>query len=162
MIVVGVDPGYDRLGVAVLDSSKKDAVLYSSCIETSRQETFEKRLLYLGDKLIQIFNKWEPDSLAVEKLYIQKNKKTAARVSEVRGMIIYLAVKNNIDLTEYTPLEIKSTITGYGKADKKQVSDMVSRLVKLPKIPTKDDEYDAIAAALTHLAKLSTNSINKD
>ncbi len=156
MIILGIDPGYDRLGVAIIEKSAKgkDSVLFSDCITTSAKDTIYDRFKILGDEVTKILAKHKPDALAIETLFITKNQKTAMRVSEVRGIIIYQALKVGVPVFEYAPMEIKMAITSDGSSDKYRIMKMIPLLVDLSKISKKalDDEYDAIAVALTHSA----------
>lgn len=156
MIVLGVDPGYDRLGLAVIrQENGKQELLYSDCFVTDKKMMFGERLLALGNEVENIFIDWKPEVVAIEKLFFTTNQKTAMGVAETRGMILYLATKHNLKIFEYTPPEIKTCVTGYGSASKKQVSEMIPRLLKIKKGIRYDDEYDAIGIALTCLAKVS-------
>lgn len=154
MRILGIDPGYDRLGVAIIEKEKggKEILLFSTCIETSRAQSFAERLLTIGDALSAILETWNPDVLAIEELYMGSNQKTAMRVAEARGTILYLAAKSGLLVRMFTPQEIKVATTGYGKSDKAQVTYMVARLVTLTPKKRLDDEYDAIAVALTAAA----------
>ena len=154
--IIGIDPGYDRMGIAVIEkvSGKKDAVIYSDCLQTSAKEDIYQRFLKIGIKVGEVIEKFEPDALSIENLFIANNKKTAMRVSEVRGIIIYEAVKRAAPVHEYTPMEIKLSVTGDGSSDKVRIIKMVSLLVELPSKKRVDDEYDAIAVALTHSAHM--------
>ncbi len=156
MIILGVDPGYDRLGVAILkkEVGSKELILFSDCILTDKKSSFENRLLFLGEALGVLIKKWKPTHLAIEKLFFTKNQKTAMDVAETRGVIIYLAAQSGMVIHEYTPGEIKAAVTGYGSATKEQVSLMVTKLIALPRAPKYDDEYDALAAALTGAATI--------
>ncbi len=150
MIILGIDPGYEKLGCAVLEKSgKKENLVYSDCFVSDRKLRQEKRLLFLGKKLETIINKYKPDILAIEKLFFFKNQKTAIKVAEACGMILYLAAQKNIPVQEFTPLEIKMSLTGYGRAEKFQVKKMVEAILKIDKTIKEDDEIDAIACALT-------------
>ncbi len=150
MRILGIDPGYDRVGVAILEKQDgREVVLFSDCLKTSAQADFGSRLLLIGGELEKIIKKWQPKILAVEKLFFTANQKTAMRVAETRGMIIYLGQKHGLDLKEFTPLEVKMSVSGYGRADKKQVIEMVCHLTKMNKNLKYDDEYDAVAVALT-------------
>lgn len=160
MRVIGIDPGYDRLGVAVVEKVTKPAVgqkaeqlIFSTCLTSNKKNSLPERYLSLGQELEKIIQREKPDTLAIEKLFFTTNQKTASQISEVRGMIIYIAAQMKLKIVEYTPLEVKSTITGYGKADKQQVIAMVKQLVAMDKAARLDDEYDAIAIALTALAR---------
>ena len=161
MKVLSIDPGFERLGIAVLDGdASQPNVLYSACFKTSPKDSFEKRLGLIGEELVYIIKKFKPEALAIETLFFTTNQKTAMRVAEVRGAIIYLAVSNNLSVSEYTPLQIKIAVTGYGRADKKQIISMISRVAPIRK-GALDDEYDAIAVGITHLASYKTVAFKK-
>ena len=161
MTILGIDPGYDRLGVAVIEkpAKGKETVLYSDCFQTSPKEPIYARLVKIGAEMARLIETFEPDALAIETLFISKNQKTAMRVSEARGIIIYEAARNGISVHEYGPMEIKTAITSDGTSDKGRVIKMVRMLVKLPDKKTHDDEYDAIAVALTHSARTPMSKI---
>ena len=153
MRVLAVDPGYDRLGVAVLEhDAGSEKLFYSSCIETDKAADLSSRLHYLGEQFSNLLREYHPDAVAVETLFFNKNQKTAVAVAEARGVILYLAREHNATVYEFGPQEIKVAVTGYGNSDKTAVIDMVKRL--LPDAPDKalDDEYDAIAVGITALA----------
>ena len=151
--ILGIDPGYDRVGVAVLEKqSRQEVVLFSDCLLAGAKLEFAERLVTIGNQVEKIIKKWQPDILAIEKLFFAANQKTAMRVAETRGMIIYLGQKHSLRVREFTPLQVKMSVSGYGRADKKQVTEMVCRLTKMEKKPRYDDEYDAVAVALTCLA----------
>lgn len=153
MRILGIDPGYDRLGVAILDrTANTDTLQYSDCFLTEKRDTVPERLASLGARLEKLFRKWQPEIVALERIFFSVNKKTAIAVAETRGMITYLAAKRGLPIVEYAPSEVKVAVTGYGHADKSQVAAMVTRLVHLPHSPRYDDEYDAIAIALTATA----------
>jgi len=156
MIILGIDPGYERLGIAVIEKpqkssshSKKDILLYSCCFKTSSKIPFTERLLILGKEVERVIDVYKPEHLAIENLFFQNNQKTAMNVAEVRGAILYITLSKNLSIKEFTPLQIKVAVAGHGGSDKKQVADMVCRLVKIEKEILHDDEYDAIAIALT-------------
>ena len=153
MKVLGVDPGYDRLGVAVIEKQDgKEVLLYSDCIETDKQTELTDRLLVVGESFQELLNEHAPDAVGIETLFFNKNVTTAIGVAQARGIIVYLAKKAGCTVYEYGPQEIKVAVTGYGKSDKNAVIDMVKRLVQ--NVPEKalDDEYDAIAVGVTTLA----------
>lgn len=153
MIVLGIDPGYDRCGLALISKSAQGPELIDSfCLVTNKKDTFSQRLLSIGNQLEKIIKDNKPDELAMEKLFFSVNQKTALQVAEVRGLISYLGAKHGLPLYEYGPGEIKLTITGYGKANKNQIALMLPRLIKIKKDISLDDEFDAIAIALAHLA----------
>ena len=152
--ILSVDPGYERLGIAILEKNitGKEKVLYSDCFKTDKELAFSKRLLTLGNEIDRLIEKFKPTALAIETLFLTKNQKTAMLVSEARGVVLYKASEKNISVYEYSPLQIKIAVTGYGKSDKKQVEMMVKQLIDTQKEIQHDDEYDAIAIGLTHFA----------
>lgn len=153
--VMGIDPGFDRCGVAILEKVKgKETLLYSTCITTDSKDSHEERLLQLGKELGALINKWEPTDLATEKLFFNLNVRTALKVAEARGVILYEAAKVGIEVHEYSPQAIKIAVSGYGKASKAQVETMTLRLLSLRSKPKFDDETDAIAVGITHLASV--------
>lgn len=161
MIILGIDPGFDRMGCAVIEksASSTDKLIYSTCLVSKRNFLYESRLFGLGQKIEKIIKKYKPDAIAVERLFFTKNQKTALRVSEARGMVLYLAASKNISIYELTPLEIKIALTGYGRAEKIQVQKMVMNILKLKKAPKYDDEIDAIAAAIACSARIRHSKI---
>ena len=154
MIILSIDPGYERLGIAVLEKSpkQKEILLHSECFKTSAKIPHHKRLLLIGKKIKEIIEKFPPEILATEKLFFSKNQKTALLVAESRGVILYTASSLDLRIFEYTPAEIKIAVTGYGKSEKRQIIDMVKKLIVVPKTKNSDDEFDAIAIGLTHFA----------
>ncbi|MDQ5957731.1 MAG: crossover junction endodeoxyribonuclease RuvC [Patescibacteria group bacterium] len=156
MIIIGIDPGYDRLGFAVIkkEPRQKEELLTSGCLSSDKNTDFAQRLLCLGIELEKIFITYNPDLLVIENLFITKNQKTAMKVAEVRGLILYLAAKNNTAVKQMTPPEIKLAVAGYGNADKTQVTNMAKLLIKIPTKPKFDDEFDAIVIALAGLPYL--------
>lgn len=154
MKVLAIDPGYERIGLAVLekDSAGNEKLLYSDCFKTSRTLDFSNRLLLIGKEIERVIKKYKPNTLAIEKLYFNSNQKTAMMVSETRGVAVFVAGLHNVTIYEYTPQKIKAAITGYGKGEKKQVTAMVRNLIKIDKEIAYDDEYDAIAIGLTCMA----------
>jgi crossover junction endodeoxyribonuclease RuvC len=153
MRVIGIDPGYDRLGVAILEiTNSTETLLHSTCIESDRSASLPERLFFLGQQFSTLVKEHSVDTLAIETLFFNKNQKTVMGVSQVRGMLIYLAQAHNCAVYEFGPQEIKIALTGYGKSDKKAVIDMVKRLVVTAPQKALDDEYDAIAVGITCLA----------
>lgn len=153
--VLSVDPGYERLGLAVLekDNKGKETLLFSQCFKTSPKKDFKDRLFEIGKEIERVSKIYSPTHMAIENLFFNSNQKTVMNVSETRGAIIYQAMKSGMKVFEYTPLQIKVAITGNGRADKKSVIFMVEKLLKVDKKIKYDDEYDAIACGLTHLAR---------
>lgn len=152
--VLAIDPGFDRCGVAVLEKmGNKEAVLFSHCIVTNPKEPRARRLLQIGSELRLIISDWQPRSLAVETLFFNQNITSGIGVAEARGLIIFVASEHGLTVHEYSPQAVKIAVTGYGKASKSDVLRMVEKLVKLPlKKKRLDDELDAIAVGITHLA----------
>lgn len=148
--ILGIDPGYGRIGIAIIEKNNTtDKLIYSECFETDPKLPHSKRLLSLSLKIQDIIEKFKPQEMAVETLLFSKNQKTALQVSEARGVIINEGARRNLLIREFNPNEIKLAVTGYGKSDKKQIIQMVHKILKLEPKKRLDDEYDAIATALT-------------
>lgn len=151
--IISVDPGYGRLGIAVLEKQNgKETLVHSECFETTKDIPQPERLNALRSRLSEVFEEFSPQALALETLFFSKNKKTALMVAEARGVITSLAASKDVPVFEYQPSQVKIAVTGYGVSDKKQVQEMVLRILKLDKKNRLDDEYDAIAVGITHLA----------
>ena len=149
--VLAIDPGFDRIGIAVLE---QDKLLHSECLETNRKSSHEQRLLEIGGRVRKIIKKWRPEALAIEKLFFNQNITTALKVAEARGVVLYEAARAGVEVYEYSPQAVKIAVTGYGKATKPQMEKMIGKLVKLTEDEKLDDELDAIALCITHLATL--------
>lgn len=156
MKILGIDPGYERLGIAVLEknNSGKEVVLYSECFKTSAKDPFADRLLQVGQRINEVIHKHQPNIMAIETLFMTTNQKTAMRVAEARGVVVYEGTRGGLEIFEATPLQIKIATTGYGKADKAQVMKMVKMLVEIDQNKASDDELDAIAVGLTAFAHM--------
>lgn len=153
MRVIAIDPGYDRVGVAILEKqNQREVLLFSQCLETDKNLPVHERIFFIGQSLEEIIQNFSPTALAIENLFFNKNIKTAISVAEARGAIIYLAKKTNCQVFEFGPQEIKIATTGYGKSDKAAVIAMVKRLINNAPENALDDEYDAIAVGITCLA----------
>ncbi len=152
MKVLGIDPGFERLGIAVMDGPK--SVIFSECFKTSTKLDFAERLKLIGEEVRAVIKKYQPEVLAIETLFLNTNQKTAMQVAEARGVVIYESVKAGLKVFEASPPQIKLAVTGHGRADKTQINKMVSLLVKLGNEKKLDDELDAIAVALTALAHI--------
>ena len=153
MKVLSIDPGYDRMGVAILAHTKTgEKLLYSDCFMTQARDPFAKRLRAVGEEVIRLIEAYTPDVIALETLYFNANQKTALAVAEVRGVIHFIATVRDIPIDEYTPQQAKIAVTGYGKSDKRHVATMVERLIHPVKRIVYDDEYDAIAIGITCLS----------
>lgn len=151
--ILGIDPGTAATGWAVLEEKKKgEAKLVAfGCVNTSKLKSSEERLLEIGKDIKTLIKKYKPDEAAVEDIFFFKNLKTAITVSQARGVLLYKIAKNRIPVQSYTPLQVKQALTGYGRADKKQIQIMVKNILKLKSIPKPDDAADAIAIAICHL-----------
>lgn len=153
MKVLAIDPGYGRCGMAVLERvGTKDVLLFSTCVETDAKAEFTQRLHQVVSVCEALLSAHTPDFLAMEKLFFKANRTTAMKVAEVRGAILNAAAAAAVPVSEYSPAEVKSATAGWGKADKKQIAAMLHALVKIETPVTHDDEYDAIAVGVTHLA----------
>jgi len=152
--VLSIDPGYDRLGLAILDrSGKKETLLFSDCISSDNKNVFEERLFTNISTVEKCIDEYKPEALALETLFFTNNQKTAMHVAEVRGALLYLAVKNHMRVFEYTPMQIKNSVAGDGRASKTQMMKMVPLLLDTAGHSIdKDDEFDAIAVGLTCFA----------
>ena len=157
MKILGIDPGFERLGVAVLEkipSCNKEKVLFSECFKTSASLDFSERLSLIGKETQRVIKKYKPDVLSIETLFFTTNQKTVMHVAEARGVVIYECAKVGMKIFEASPPQIKIATTGYGKANKEQIMKMVKILVDIDNTKKSDDELDAIATALTASAHL--------
>lgn len=167
MRVLAIDPGYEKIGIAVLEKTDgkpayapqgrgygevKETLLFSECFKTSRKLLPHERLFALGKEIEKVIKKYKPEVLAIEKLYFADNQKTAMLVSEARGVIIYEASRASLTVREFTPLQAKVAVTGYGRGTKDQMKFMVEKLISVEKEIKEDDECDAIALGLTYFA----------
>lgn len=151
MRILGIDPGYGRLGLAVIDAEKgrKEILVHSECFETDKDLAQAERLHLVRQKIKSVIEKYHPDIAGLETLLFSKNKKTATGVAEARGVILELLADADISFTEYNPGQIKMAVTGHGGSDKEQVRKMVEIILGKRLGGTKDDECDAVAVALT-------------
>lgn len=151
MRIAGIDPGYAIVGFGIVDHarSKFQTVDYGA-ITTNAGTPFNQRLLEIYNDLCYVFDRHKPDFMAIERLFFTTNQKTAIDVAEARGVILLAAVQRGIEIFEYTPLQVKQSVTGYGKAVKKQVQEMTKQILHLPEIPKPDDTADALAIAVCH------------
>lgn len=165
MLVLGVDPGIAITGCAIVREEKgKHTLLRHDAIRTLERLPTSQRLLKLHNQLIEIIKSNKPDVAALENLFFNTNAKTALIVGQARGVAQLTLAQNNIPVVEYTPLQVKMALTGYGRADKNQIQQMVKQILKLPKVLTPDDVADAAAIALTHCFsyKMSYRTYNKE
>lgn len=149
-IILGIDPGYARAGWSILEKSGQNLKLAKyGCIETPKGMEHAERLKFLNSELEKIIKKYKPEILAIEDLFFFKNLKTAIKVAEARGVILMTAFNNKLIIKEYTPLQIKQALVGYGRADKNQIQQMVKMILRLKDVPKPDDAADAVAVAIT-------------
>lgn len=162
MIILGIDPGYAIVGYGVIkkDERGKISPLAYGTIDTSKNEDFPVRLAQIADGIKKLIEKFRPDQIAVEELFFNQNITTGIAVAEARGVILCTAVQECGQLFEYTPLQIKQSITGNGRAEKKQVQYMTVAILGLKSIPKPDDAADALAVALCH-AQTNQNLLKK-
>ena len=150
-IIMGIDPGLATVGYGFITLEKKPQFIACGCIETKAKTDFNKRLSIINKELTQLIKKYKPNICGVEQLFFCKNVKTAMNVGHARGVIIMTLEQKKIPFREFTPLQIKQTITSYGRASKKQVEEMIVLTLNLKQAPKKDDASDALAIALTTL-----------
>ena len=158
MVILGIDPGIEKTGYGILEieSLKKRAVKKAAwgCIQTKKSEKHHDRLFLIYQNILKLVKKAKPDLIGIEKLFIFKNLKTALIVSEARGAILTALAQKNIPIYEFTPLQVKQTLTNYGRADKNQIQVMVKATLGLKEIPKPDDAADGLAIALCALYRL--------
>lgn len=161
MRILAIDPGYNRLGIAVLEKlpRQKETLLYSACVETQKTLPHAERLLKIADETRKVIDTFKPEAVAIETLFLATNQKTVMPVAEARGAILVEAARARLSVYEYSPLQIKIAVTGYGKSEKREVMKMVKKLIVLPSGKRLDDEYDAIAVGLTCLASEKLNNL---
>lgn len=151
MKILGIDPGTGLLGFGVIDASGRTAkMLDAGVIRTKPHQPEQERLLIIYEGLQEIIAANKPQAVSVERLFFNRNVTTAMSVSQARGVVLLVAQMHGLPIFEYTPMQIKMALTGYGKADKKQVQEMVRILLNLKEVPKPDDCADALAAALTY------------
>jgi len=151
MKILAIDPGYERIGIAIIEKpeKEKEVLLYSDCFKTPATLPFSERLSLIGQEISRVISKFTPTVLAIETLFFAKNQKTALGVAEARGVITYEAARHNLNVHEYTPLQVKMAIAGHGRGDKTDILRMLPKLITITKKVRHDDEYDAIAVGLT-------------
>ena len=154
MIILGLDPGTARMGWGVVDTGENHRVdkavcLGYGCITTDKSMTDSQRLVAVANGLEGVLDTYKPKTVSVERLFFSRNQKTVMTVSQARGVLLYVIERQGYPLMEFTPQEVKLALTGYGKAEKAQIQNMVQLLLKLPQLPQPDDAADAVAIALT-------------
>lgn len=152
MRILGIDPGTGILGFGVIDIDGKDkaSLVGGGVIKTPAHQPDSERLLTIFDELTEVIKEYKPAVMSVEKLFFAQNVTTAMSVSQARGVVLLCGKQHNLELHEYTPLQIKQALTGYGRADKKQIQEMVKVILGLKEVPKPDDCADALAAAICH------------
>ncbi len=161
MKILGIDPGTATTGWAVVEEKNKNPRLVAcGCVNTSKINSDAERLVEIGNDLATLMKKYKPDEAAIEDLFFFKNLKTAITVAQARGVILYEIKKNKIPLFAYTPLQVKQALTGYGRAEKKQIQIMVKNILKLQCAPKPDDAADAVAIAICHLNSRRMESLD--
>lgn len=162
MKILGIDPGIGRCGWAVIEAKGQKLTATSfGCIETLATTNREKRLEIVHKEISKLIKTYSPKVMAIEELFFGNNAKTAFIVGEARGVILLSASENNLPVSIYNPLEVKVALTGYGKAQKSQVGQMVKVLLKLKEIPKPDDTTDALAVAITYAFSAKLQNIRK-
>jgi len=152
MRVLAIDPGFDRMGVAVVEGdSSRPLLVWSTCVEPPPGEP-QERLAIVFTSVINAISKYDPELLAIEKLFFSTNRKTALRVAEARGAILAAGGSMHLPVREYSPQEVKLAVTGYGNATKEAIIKMLPHLIKLPTSIKRDDEYDAVAIGIVALS----------
>lgn len=151
MRIIGIDPGYAIIGFGVLDyDGHSFEIVGFGAITTPADAPFSQRLKMIYDDMSQILDKYKPDQMGIEKLFFNTNETTAIAVAQARGVTLLPAIQRGIEISEYTPLQVKMSITGYGRAEKKQVQEMTRQMLGLSKVPKPDDTADALGIAITH------------
>lgn len=151
MIVIGIDPGLATVGFGVIKKEASPLPVSYGCIRTSSEKKTPERLQEIYLEINSLFEKYAPEAVAIERLFFNRNVTNAMSVSESRGVIFLAAQQKGIPVFEYTPKQVKQAITGSGKADKKQMQEMIKRLLKLKEVPKPDDAADALSIALCHI-----------
>lgn len=151
LVILGIDPGYAIVGFGVIGyESNHFRVLDFGAVTTHANTPFSDRLLYIFNDITAIIEKYKPDAMAIEKLFFNTNAKTAIDVAQARGVILLAAKRLGVEVYEYTPLQVKQSVVGYGRAEKKQVQEMTRIILNLEKVPKPDDTADALAMAICH------------
>lgn len=159
MIIIGIDPGYAIVGVGVIEyvGNKFRTLEYNAITTPATMNTVE-RLKKIYTEMTMYIDKYKPDAVAIEELFFNSNQKTAINVAQARGVLLVACANKNVPISEYTPLQVKQSVTGYGRAEKKQIQQMVKMLLGLNAIPKPDDAADALAIAICHA---HSNKMNK-
>ncbi len=160
MIILGIDPGYAIVGVGVLEYvGNKFKMLEYNAITTPAGMPTPQRLQKIYEQMQFYIDRYAPDAMAIEELFFNSNQKTAILVAQARGVLLVSAANNHLPICEYTPLQVKQSVTGYGRADKKQIQSMVKMILNLKEIPKPDDAADALAIAICHAHSNKMNRV---
>lgn len=163
LCVLGIDPGTATTGWAILCEKKGEIIpLAYGHIATSPKKSDDERILEISRDLRDIIKKYEPSEASVEDIFFFKNQKTIVTVAQARGAVLLTLRQNNVRVSSYTPLQVKQAITGYGRADKKQMQEMTKSILNLEKLPKPDDTADAIAIAICHINSRKLNNLNNN
>lgn len=162
MRVISIDPGYERLGIAILEKkdSQKEILLFSECFKTSKDLSHEKRLFLIGKRIREVIEEYSPSALSIESLFLNTNQKTVMFVAEAKGVVLYEAAVHQLECFEFSPPQIKSSVCGNGRADKEAIKKMLPMLIQIKKEIKHDDEYDAIAVGITFFANKRYPQLN--
>ena len=163
MRILGIDPGVAIVGFGLIESERgQQRMLQYGAITTQAGLPLATRLVQIGNDLEQLITQFKPDEIAIEELFFSKNITTGIAVAHGRGVILYTAEKMQVPIYEYTPMQVKQAVVGYGLAEKKQVMDMTRRLLKLKAVPRPDDAADALAIAICHARSATSLLRHKD
>lgn len=163
MRILGIDPGYAIVGYAIINYEHGGFRPISfGAVTTAADLPFERRLTAIYDDLTALIAHYKPEEMSVEKLFFNTNQKTVIDVAQARGAVILAAAKSGLPIYEYTPLQVKCSIVGYGRAEKKQVQEMTRTILHLKEIPKPDDAADAVALAMTHAYSLTARKVLKE
>lgn len=160
MIIIGIDPGYAIVGIGVVEyvGNKFRTFEYNAITTPAGMPTVE-RLKKIYTEMTMYIDKYKPDAVAIEELFFNSNQKTAINVAQARGVLLVAVANKNVPISEYTPLQVKQSVTGYGRADKKQIQSMVKMILGLNVIPKPDDAADALALAICHAHSNKMNNM---
>ena len=162
MIILGIDPGFAIVGVGIIEyKGNKFRTIDYFALTTKAHTPIEERLKVIYEGIADAINKYKPDFIAIEELFFNNNAKTAIQVGQARGVILLAGVNANIPIYEYTPLQVKQALTGYGRASKSQIQQMMKSMLGLTEVPKPDDVADALAIAVCHGNSMRFNSIKQ-
>ena len=159
MRILSIDPGYERLGIAILEKegSGKEKLVFSECFKTLKTDPHGLRLAQISTRIKEVITQYQPENLSIEALFFNNNQKTVILVAESRGVVLAASVEAGLEVYEYSPPQIKLAVTGYGQSDKRQIMKMIPMIIKIEKDIKSDDEFDAIAVGLTFFAHYKPN-----